>query len=681
MVELLRDPLRNYEADRTGAIKIDNVASAIGDAAQVTSTASSIISNASRIRQNMAQGDIEQATRNLEVPEAELAAWNAKQLQSGVIPDSTEFQEKYRQEAEKIFGKYNKDVKWQEAKDVYTKGKKDFIEKGIAANIRYAAQQRAEKAAAGQTKQLQTADTLTNDYYQKMRSLGDMGNMSDGQGLTTETLAEITKAIGSAGTPQQRAAALTQIATRGGMEWTVGLSQNNPELADAIINNDDAFMRYMPAEFRDNIIEMRRQEQIDEWGRQRTLLESELQTTNEKSPRARELRKEIKSIDKKMEDFADDKEFDAKTISEAREAFKQSVEPAMRRVEGERSFAARQAAFEQQKDIASNGVITFSPQLEWFLNEQAKNEKMSRNSTKINPETGQAYEMSPDMSEKKGKWEQMRDDYVGYRNEMTKFSPLVESAPATKEAVNNELFSLLTMKPVDAEGNPTDFEAAAFKFLHGMARAPITESERRDYANIVGKAMLMRDDEIQDIREVLQSGDVGVYSKGGLKGVVEYKAHDTPIDRPDLAGSVRLQDERGTFWKPLGENRKGPDGRAGFDNVGNFDKMLLRTQAEYQTKAVNMLVNGASKQEVMNTKKQMFDKAINDWYAARYVVDLNELDRKIANKEPAYQDIDGVIYEYRGRDSMGRPLWKDNSVLNTNRDFSRINKAYKMGQQ
>lgn len=681
MVELLRDPLRNYEADRTGAIKIQNVASAIGDAAQVTSTASSIISNASRIRQNMAQGDIEQATRNLEVPEAELAAWNAKQLQSGAIPDSTEYQEKYRQEAEKIFGKYNKDVKWQEAKDVYTKGKKDFIEKGIAANIRYAAQQREKKAAAGQTKQLQTADTLTNDYYQKMRSLGDMGNMSDSQGLTTETLAEITKAIGSAGTPQQRAAALTQIATRGGMEWTVGLSQNNPELADAIINNDDAFMRYMPAEFRDNIIEMRRQEQIDEWGRQRTLLESELQTTNEKSPRARELQKEIKSLDKKMEDFADDKEFDAKTISEAREVFKQSVEPAMRRVEGERSFAARQRAFEQQKDIASNGVITFSPQLEWFLDEQAKNEKMSRNSTKINPETGQAYEMSPDMSEKKGKWEQMRDDYVGYRNEMTKFSPLVESAPATKEAVNNELFSLLTMKPTDAEGNPTDFEAAAFKFLHGMARAPITESERRDYANIVGKAMLMRDDEIQDIREVLQSGDVGVYSKGGLKGVVEYKAHDTPIDRPDLAGSVRLQDERGTFWKPLGENRKGPDGRAGFDNVGNFDKMLLRTQAEYQTKAVNMLVNGASKQEVMNTKKQMFDKAINDWYAARYVVDLNELDRKIANKEPAYQDIDGVIYEYRGRDSMGRPLWKDNSVLNTNRDFSRINKAYKMGQQ
>jgi len=681
MVELLRDPLRNYEADKTGAIKIENVASAIGDAAQVTSTAGSIISNASRIRQNMAQGDIEQATRNLEVPEAELAAWNAKQLQSGVIPDSTEYQEKYRQEAEKIFGKYNKDVKWQEAKDVYTKGKKDFIEKGIAANIRYAAQQREEKAAAGQTKQLQTADTLANDYYQKMRSLGDMGNMSDGQGLTTETLAEITKAIGSAGTPQQRQAALTQIATRGGMEWTVGLSQNNPELADAIINNDDAFMKYMPAEFRDNIIEMRRQEQIDEWGRQRTLLESELQTTHEKSSRARELKKEIKSLDKKMEDFADDTEFDAKTISEAREAFKQSVEPAMRRVEGERSFAARQAAFEKQKETAANGIITFSPQLEWFLDEQAKNEKMLASQTKINPETGQAYEMSPDMSEKKGKWEQMRDDYVGYRNEMTKFSPLVESAPATKEAVNNELFSLLTMKPVDAEGNPTDFEAAAFKFLHGMARAPITESERRDYANIVGKAMLMRDDEIQDIREVLQSGDVGVYSKGGLKGVVEYKAHDTPIDRPDLAGSVRLQDERGTFWKPLGENRKGPDGRAGFDNVGNFDKMLLRTQAEYQTKAVNMLVNGASKQEVMNTKKQMFDKAINDWYAARYVVDLNELDRKIANKEPAYQDIDGVIYEYRGRDSMGRPLWKDNSVLNTNRDFSRINKAYKMGQQ
>lgn len=677
MVELLRDPLRNYEADRTGAIKIENVASAIGDAAQVTSTASSIISNASRIRQNMAQGDIEQATRNLEVPEAELAAWNAKQLQSGVIPDSTEYQEKYRQEAEKIFGKYNKDVKWQEAKDVYTKGKKDFIEKGIAANIRYAAQQRAEKAAAGQTTQLQTADTLVNDYFQKMRSIGEAGNVSDGQGLTTETLAEISKAIGSAGTPQQRADALAQVASRGAMEWAVGLSQNNPELIDAILNDDEAFEKYIPAEFREITTDQWRQIQLDMWNNQITLLKSELQTTHEKSSRAKELNSHIKYYQKQIDEFSENKDFDKIAVTEMRKAFKQAVEPSIRRVDGERSFAARQAAFEQQKNIAANGVITFGPQLEWFLNEQVKNEKISRNSTKINPETGQAYEMSPDMSEKKGKWEQMRDDYVGYRNEMTKFSPLVESAPATKEAVNNELFALLTMKPTDAEGNPTDFEAAAFKFLYRMARAPITESERRDYANIVGKAMLMRDDEIQDMREVLQSSDVGIYSKGGLKGVVEYKSNDTPFYDPDLAGTVRLQDERATFGKPLGIYHKGEK----FDNIGNFDKMLLRTQTEYQTKAVNMLVNGASKQEVMNTKKQMFDKAINDWYAARYVVDLNELDRKIANKEPAYQEIDGVIYEYRGRDSIGRPLWKDNSVLNTNRDFSRINKAYKMGQQ
>ena len=677
MVELLRDPLRNYEADKTGAIKIENVASAIGDAAQVTSTASSIISNASRIRQNMAQGDIEQATRNLEIPEAELAAWNAKQLQSGVIPDSTEYQEKYRQEAEKIFGKYNKDVKWQEAKDVYTKGKKDFIEKGIAANIRYAAQQRAAKAAAGQTTQLQTADTLVNDYFQKMRSIGEAGNVSDGQGLTTETLAEISKAIGSAGTPQQRADALAQVASRGAMEWAVGLSQNNPELIDAVLNDDEAFEKYIPAEFREITIDQWRQIQLDMWNNQITLLKSELQTTHEKSSRAKELNSHIKYYQKQIDEFSENKDFDKRAVTEMRKAFKQAVEPSIRRVDGERSFAARQAAFEKQKETAANGIITFSPQLEWFLDEQVKNEKISRNSTKINPETGQAYEMSSDMSEKKGKWEQMRDDYVGYRNEMTKFSPLVESAPATKEAVNNELFALLTMKPTDAEGNPTDFEAAAFKFLYRMARAPITESERRDYANIVGKAMLMRDDEIQDMREVLQSSDVGIYSKGGLKGVVEYKSNDTPFYDPDLAGTVRLQDERATFWKPLGINRKG----AKFDNIGNFDKMLLRTQAEYQTKAVNMLVNGASKQEVMNTKKQMFDKAINDWYAARYVVDLNELDRKIANKEPAYQEIDGVIYEYRGRDSIGRPLWKDNSVLNTNRDFSRINKAYKMGQQ
>lgn len=676
MVELLRDPLRNYEADKTGAIKIENVASAIGDAAQVTSTASSIISNASRIRQNMAQGDIEQAIRNLEVPEAELAAWNAKQLQSGVIPDSTEYQEKYRQEAEKIFGKYNKDVKWQEAKDVYTKGKKDFIEKGIAANIRYAAQQREEKAATGQTKQLQTADTLVNDYFQKMRSIGEMGNMSDGQGLTTETLAEVTKAIGSAGTPQQRQAALTQIVTRGGMEWAVGLSNYDPALLDAIINNDDAFMKYMPAEFRDNIIEMRRQEQIDEWGRQRTLLESELQTTNEKSPRARELKKEIKSLDKKMEDFADDTEFDAKTISEAREAFKAAIEPAITRVSSELAYENRMAAYKQQQEISADGVVTYSPQLEWFLNEQVKNEKMLRNSTKINPETGQVYEMSPDMSEKKGKWEQMRDNYVGYRNEMTKVSPLVRSLPATQMEVNNELFELLTLEPTDSEGNPTDFEEAAYTFLYRMARAPLTESERRDYANLVGKALIMNNEELQDAREMLQSADLGIYPQTNFR----IPAGPMTDLRTGENLATRLIDERSR----ISDNAYSP--------VRSFDKKLLQTQAVVQTHIVNMLSNGVvdpttgkrrppTKQDIANYKKQMYDKAINDWYATRHVIDLNELDRKIANKEPVFQEMDGVIYEYKGRDSIGSPIWKNNSVLNTNRDFSRINKAYKMGQQ
>lgn len=681
MVELLRDPLRNYEPDQTAAIKNQNIAKTLGDITDLTGATATIASDVNRIRDNLAQADVEQAQRNLEVPMAELAAWNAENLRNGEIADSPAYQQKYRQKAEEIFSKYNKDLKWQKAKDTYTSGKKDYIEKGIAANIRFAAQKRDYETATGQTKQLQTADTTADDYYQKMRALGNMGNMSDGQGLTTETLAALGKALGDAGTPQERQRALTEVATRGGMEWIVGLSQYNPELADAIINNDDSFVQYMPAEFRDNIIEMRRQEQIDDWGRQRALLVSELQTTNEKSPRARELNKEIKKLDEKINDFSEDEEFDKKTISEARETFKSAVEPAMRRVTGARSFAARQAAYEQQKNVFSNGVITFSPVMENFLNQQVEREKAERNQSKINPETGMAYEMSPDMSDKKGKWEEIRDNYVGYRNEMTNYSQLVESTPESKAAVNYQLEKLLTLKPTDEKGDPTDFEAESIKFLYNMSRAPITESERRDYANIVGQAMIARNNEIQDLREILQSGDVGIYPKGGLKGVVEYDANDLPVDRPDLANSVRLEDERATFWNPLGATRKDEFGRAQYENVGSFDKMLRRAQSEYQTNAVNMAVNGASKQEILNTKKQIFDKAINDWYATRYVVDLNELDRKLANKEPAYQNIDGIIYEYRGRDSIGRPLWKDNSVLNTNRDFSRINKSYKMGQQ
>jgi hypothetical protein len=118
-------------------------------------------------------------------------------------------------------------------------------------------------------------------------------------------------------------------------------------------------------------------------------------------------------------------------------------------------------------------------------------------------------------------------------------------------------------------------------------------------------------------------------------------------------------------------------GRAYYSNTG-FEKSMLRAQADYQTMAVNMMLQGATRDEVLTAKKQIFDKAISDYYRDFHVVDLAALDKKLEMHQPAFQNIDGVVYEYKGRDSIGRPLWYDHGVLNTNRDFHKLFEAKRM---
>jgi hypothetical protein len=294
--------------------------------------------------------------------------------------------------------------------------------------------------------------------------------------------------------------------------------------------------------------------------------------------------------------------------------------------------------------------------------------------------TFSAVEMSYVGGEKpKGFWKSFADDYRGYRDNMSKISPLTESSYATKMEANAGLRELMYYPTTTNEGDPVDFEKKAMEFLYKMSNSPLTEEERRNMADMVGQLLLADNEQVKEWRDLLESGDVGVYQIGGAKGVINYAANDLPLDDPRQGGGStglrRLYDERASRGGLMPESSVG--GRAYYANT-DFEETMLRAQTDYQTTAINMMLQGASRDEVLTVKKQIFDKAIGDYYRNFHVVDLAALDKKLEQHQPAFQNIDGVVYEYKGRDSIGRPLWYDHGVLNTNRDFHKLFEAKRM---
>lgn len=715
MVELLRDPMRQYAVDKSKAIKTQNLAATFGDVAQTANAAQSIIKNVGDIRDELAAPEEYQANEALKIPSATVAALNADNLRKGKIADSPEYEKELREAAAEIYAQSQPNLKWKSAQDIYAKGQEQFINDVVAANIRYASQQRAAKQAAREAaisqRQAQNVQTSSNDYMQNMMAAGAMGSVEDAKALTTEFSEKYDKEVAGVGLPADRQRAKLAVLSGGAQAAASGALLNGSEQVaqsmDYALNNNAEFERVMPDELIGQYTDLRKTEQIAQWQRERAILESDLATTD--GARAKELQKSIDDIDYRISELQNNniyisgekdpnkslsatsrrsllkQDFNEVALTELREQTREAVKPLVERRLGERALEARAKQYELDKERAALGLSdTYDPRFYDWLNQNAQQASMTR--VKRNEDgTYSAVDAPMSVSEEnapKNFWAEQAEKYKGYRDEMSKVSPVFQSSYATKYEVARAYYDLVKTPVQDDNGDMATFIGKAIDFSYAMSRSPLTEQERRDYANAVGNLFVAGDERIQELRDVLASGDVGIYHKGGLKGVRELSTQDLPAQQVAEQGAmVRLKDTRDTGWG-TGISQKGTkDTSPEYYEVDGFDKAMRNASAEFMTQAVNMALNGASKEDIMKMRNQVFDKAVNDWYSARHVVDLRALDSKLENHQEAWAEIDGILYRYKGRDSIGRPLWQDNSTLNTNRDFSRLMKQYTMGER
>ena len=704
-MEHLRDKTRQYVADKKAAIELQNTAAAIGDAQEVLGATSSMIQSGLNIADTVSRPYREQAKADLGRASTEASAkvleYQNKYGEDIILPEN---EEKLKQELAVHFTSKRGDYKYDSATSIYDKGMDDFINDTISANQVFAtktkiARQNAERKAATQAQKdaakryAESAQGIGAEYIKQSGQLGGAGFGEDFKKLTSEISPTLEKALEKGGTPEQREQMKLAIYEGAVQNHIINaLSSENPAVRqnmDYALNNQEAFDRVMPEEYVQGHVDLARTSQLRQWENEKTRLLNEAADISEDSGRAKNIRKQIKKIDEKISELAESNEIDGKDFDEVakedlRKALLQTVEPLARKNLGERNLKDRLAAFNAQKQRTANAIMNpYDPAFQMDLDFLASKEKQSAQMTKVKKNKDGSYSAVEEMSyvggeKPKGFWEQFASDYRGYRDQMSKVSNITRSSYDTKAQVNAGLRELMYMPTETDTGDPVDFEKAAMSFLYKMSAAPLTESERRHYADFVGQMLLSDNEQVQMARELLESGDVGIYRKGGLKGVsaASMTNREEILAMSDGASGFPLKDERGSV-----PDIAGGKGRTAYyerDKGSTFEKAMARAQADYQTQAVNMMVSGATREEVMLRKQEIFSKAIDDYYRARHVVDLRALDDKLEKHLPAFQEIDGVVYEYKGRDSIGRPLWFDHGVLNTNRDLHRLFDKQKM---
>ena len=680
-MELLRKQKHQYIADKSEAIKIGQQAKFWSDVSQVASAGASIASSMNTINKNLDKAAEDEAKKYGSEKQAQSIVEDMRNRYGENIT-AEKNQEAMRQALSQHFDRYRPVGADDRVSKAYDRMADDYIRKSLDENYLYAtrskiSRQNAERKAA-ETASRKAMENASNNvskigdlYIQQAGELGKYGANKDFRDLTTSLDSSLKSTLDKVpATPAQKEAMKLSIQDAAVQNHIINdLSSDDDAVAeemDLALNSQEKFDKTFPAEYISSHINVAKDQQLRQWEMEKNSLENAAQTAD--GSEKKELQKKIKELDKKITDLDNENKignenFGDKVKGEMRVALSEITKPMIKQRLGERALATRREVFEKQKEIMSDGVLNpYDPKLLNLLRE--KGEKLTvedlkqfKNLSHFKPE----------------EWKEMADAYKSYRDKMSDVSQLEESFYTTKMDVNAGLYELMSSRPTDEMGDPTEFQMKALKFLDKMASADLTQDERLAYRDYVGQILLADNDTIKAQRELLGSGNVGIYAVGGDYGIINYPANDLPLNDPrqggGISGTRRLRDERGGYG---GLNvKKTENGRAEYANSA-FEKSLRAANAEYMTTAVKMLKDGATREDVLLMQKKLYEKAISDYYQDFHVVDLAALDKKIEQKQPAFQEIDGVVYEYKGRDSIGRPLWYDHGVLNTNRDFHQL---------
>ena len=659
-MELLREKKRQYLADTSASDRLQRQANFFGDVAKVAGATSNITSSINTIQQNRERAATKQAQSDLTAHEKEAqAAVEDLRSRYGEKITSEKGQQAIRDALAKIRRKYRPEYDDERTGAAYDRLADEYTNTVIDENYLYATRAKikrqdeerkaAERERATAIKSAaNTVQQLGDIYIQQAGELGKSGAIEDSHQFTSDMSKQLDKVLEKVpGTPLQKAEGKLSILTGAELNKFVGgLSSEDPAVAgqtDLALHDVQEFEKFVSPEFVDASINYRKADQLDKWGRERAQLKNQAMTLAgankaQIEKRIKEIDDKILSLDEKNE--IDGENFGDKVKKDLMSEFAAAAEPFANKMLGERSLAIRMAENQRKKEDAAFAMMQpLNPTFKLNLIKMAKEEEK--------------YAEDPQMSyadgkKPKGFWKDFADNVMGYSDNMSHVSQLAYT-DVNVQGDANAMIKQLTYEQIESPtGDPVEFEAKVFKVAHDISGLEMSETDRLDKQNQLARLLLANDEDVKDLKAIMESGDVGVLPT--FVGALSTKMTGNIMTR-EMAPTTRV----------LASDKMVQDA---------FDQHMYHAEQEYLNVGLNMWANGATFDQVMVERQKIFKKHIDNFYREFHLVNLAELDAKLQNHEKAFATYNGITYEYGGRDPNQRPIWIDHAVTNINRDMN-----------
>lgn len=365
MVQVLRDPKRQYVSNDVEANKAARFADAFSGLTQTGLKVAQIVGNVSDIQQKNKDKQIEFdakiATANAkaiqdfqDANDSVIAADNAGKLENDLLryneqikaerPDyigTREYEQDLRNKADEYNQKYGVGMGAKGTHD-YTKSANTKVNAIIESNIRWSFSEKAKKGEEGAKK---LADIYTDDAKYFGESV-DFAGFDASRANNREKLVEYIDKV----SPAHRTAALYEADKKAAMNFLTGVAETNPELAKQYLSSDENLKRVLGSDMLGNVGEIydsskRRQIEI-----QRTQLQSEYDSAADKGTQKR-LKKQIDALDKQSESL-DPTQRESESLAAIRREITPDIERAIK-------YGESKNALQQKVSNTKNQVETF----------------------------------------------------------------------------------------------------------------------------------------------------------------------------------------------------------------------------------------------------------------------------------------------------------------------------------
>ena len=627
MVQILRDQMRNYESDQSGAIRQKQLAQNVKEWGSVVQSVGKLYAG---VKADQYAADKEMIDTQIgDTLSNDLLAWNNENIAKGIDPTTEEYKQQLYAKRDEIFQPYIDKMSSDKGRAAMQKMALDTGENIRKANIGKIAKNRT--AAQAQAAFAATGKQYKNDAFQ-FGKLGDWDAFQESTKPQREAMIKFAKKKGG-----DAAAAETeyQLDYNGIINYLGGLAESDPDLVVNMLDKEGTAYEQLKGLIPDKMLERFSDSHVKNLKEQKYQMQERLKTLPAGSKAHDALKKEIAALEDKINNPDED------AYGQIREALASVVLPEAKKNAEKAALARKQM---EEKYEVDTFAATISPDAQERFNAKSNiSNWFGRAKSYVKDLMGDKEAKTP-MEKMKKAYYDMKDatkDVLKADPEMqTNQKVLYQTSKASAEALNKAL----------TEDDMPDVERLAYGFeaITEARRTPgMTEERMEKLQNIIHAGFY---DKIfgSTVKDVLENPDKMFPDTSLLTNIVNPMSYSSDMQLVMM----------GMPSKDIADTD--------IDTVQNYLQAnairIIDTAIDMIDKAAQLPTTEARQaamQEVENYVASEKDRVYNT-AMKNYGIDLARLREEKKRTGRAFTQIGYLVKEYLGDTPDGVPIFESN---------------------